>query len=184
MKINSNWDVAIKNEIDFLINDTKNEHIERSDQEKSKLVSRVNWILEQLFKNKYGSFVIPWDFIDSDIGKHLLMIKYKYGGVTKLNLTNKQQLFSTTEVAIMRNVSRQAIDSAIRNDKLRATTSGNNLIIRRTDLIIHLMAKYKISTTDAESIINMYEKMNNGNVNDESRMKELISHHVQEIRNK
>jgi len=179
MKININCSVHIKEEIERLITEVRSFDTKYSDVEKQNLVSRVHWILEALFKNEYGSFSVPWDFIDSEVGRHLLMIKYRYGGVSNLMLAQAKQLFSTVDVAIIRGVTRQSIDAAIRSGAVNAMTSGKNLFITRIDLIVYLTDKYKIAMVDAESIVQFFEELTSRDVPMEEellreRMKECV----------
>ncbi|MGL5381740.1 helix-turn-helix domain-containing protein [Clostridium sp.] len=80
--------------------------------------SQIEEILEILFKNQYSNeLMIPYSFLNSEIGKVLFTIKY----------SNTEKVFTSSEVAEMLGCSLQYIAKLVKEGKLKGQKkSGRN----------------------------------------------------------
>lgn len=88
--------------------------------------SQIDDILEKLFKNQYSNeLMIPYSFLNSEIGKVLFTIKY----------SNTEKVYTSTEVAEMLGCSLQYIAKLVKEDKLKGHKKTGRNYFFESDVI-------------------------------------------------
>lgn len=155
--LNINCSNYLKREIEKFLIDSEKSVLYTSD-EQDNILSRANFILESLFKNEYGRFDIPYEFIDSELGKKLLEIKYEYGGVNNFVLESGQEFFTSNELSIIAGITRQAIAYQVKQGNIKSASEDKRIIlIKRDEVLNYLSGKLKLDKNDVKKIVEYYE---------------------------
>ena len=146
---NIHFSEEIKKELISIYQDTQNS---LSQEEKSELKQRIDYVFERMFKTAY-SFSVPMEFINSPIGVFLLKIKLDIGNVI---------VYGISELVALSKRSKAMIFNDFHSGKLIGMETGNRrLLVTEEAAYDYLISagRKPLSPEEAKFRIKLFNKM-------------------------